>query len=362
MENRSLELIQDKRYVRELFERCVLDARCSGCAACVLSCPVKALDYDHEKPVLLENCIDCELCFKACPRLNLNTEHITELAFGYSNPPSFNEAFGNYLSVLAVHSAKPAIRERGQDGGLVSGLILWMMEKGLAKGAVVAQRTVAWDGKPTIATTPEEVLAGAGSVYTYVPNSLALLDAKKLEDLVFVGTGCQVTGVRQLQAAKSKALRNAVKPVGLTIGLFCTKAYTYEGLMRQKVQGELGISADEIAKMNIKKGNVHVTLRSGEDVAIPLKEVNDYTREGCLKCPDFSAEYADISVGGLGQEGWSFIILRTELGQSIFDKAAREGVFTVRPMEEFPDAMTLLVKSAKKQRARGRAGAVAVEA
>ncbi|GAI82364.1 unnamed protein product, partial [marine sediment metagenome] len=42
----------------------------------------------------------------------------------------------------------------------------------------------------------------------------------------------------------------------------------------------------------------------------------------CQYCKDYSAEFADISVGSVGkpEEGWNSVIIRTDVGKKLFDE------------------------------------------
>ena len=49
---------------------------------------------------------------------------------------------------------------------------------------------------------------------------------------------------------------------------------------------------------------------------------------------------------------WTITILRTERGEELFDRMVAEGLFEVRPMEEFENSMKVLLRLTNKQRER----------
>ena len=143
-------------------------------------------------------------------------------------------------------------------------------------------------------------------------------------------------------------LRKYVAPLKSVIGLMCSECFTYEGLMRKHFGETLGLNLSHIRKINIK-GKMLVTTESGVKT-IPLAEVKQYARESCRFCDDFSSELADISAGGLGLDGWTFVVLRTEKGEDLFAKAEKAGVLNVKTVDGEFGALNLLKKLSKRKR------------
>lgn len=369
---------------KEMMNEVVAYGSCCECGTCVLVCPHNVIDYVDGKPrqvakatAAFDYCgmsegIGCDVCAQVCPRLGDREHRLVEKVFGEELPAAYRGGFGVYRRVVAARCVDPAILQRCEDGGVVTGLLAWARRKGIIDGAVVS--TIDQDNpcqpRPRCVTSEEEILRSASSWYTYCPNDLALEEADKLglEKVAFVGVPCQVTPVRKIQTASTDFLHNGKKKekhierqtkflkgfgerVALTIGLLCSEVFTFDGLMRGVVEGEMGIPLSEIKKFNVK-GKVLVYKHDGEVVELNLRRAQEYARPECHHCGDFSAELADISCGGVGSMDWTITILRTRKGEEIFDAAVRDGVFEVRSMEEFETSMKVLLRLARKQRQR----------
>jgi coenzyme F420 hydrogenase subunit beta len=367
---------------KEMMNEVVAYGSCCECGTCVLVCPHNVIEYVDGKPkqvakatAAFDYCgisegIGCDVCAQVCPRLDTREFGLREAVFGAEAP--HRAAFGSYRRMVAARCKDPVILERCQDGGVVTALLAYARRTGRIDGAVVSVASPDDPCKPIprVVTTEAEILATASSWYTYCPNNLALAEVAErgLERVAFVGVPCQITPNRKMELVdpgfldngrkkpkhierQSQSLKGYAQRIALNIGLLCTEVFTFDGLMVDKVQGEMGIPLKDIRKFNVK-GKVLIYKTDGEVVEMKLRKAQEYARPECHHCGDFTAELADISCGGVGAMDWTITILRTPRGEEIFDAMVADGLLDVRSMDEFEASQRVLLRLTQKQRAR----------
>jgi len=356
---------------KQLYSEVVTSGLCTGCAGCVVACPHDVLGYDDRegpglerasyKPFHLEeelgpdDCIHgekgCTSCTRACPRFRgWETEIDTHL---FGRPRHAEEVDGVSKDIILARAADPEVNKIGQDGGLVSAILIWALEHGYIDAALVSYLEgdgTSWKAIPGVASTREEVLAAAGSRYTYSANTMAYAEAieRGAEKLALVGMSCQssVPPVMTVRKAGKPARRFV-----LNIGLLCSKTFD-DTIFEELFEAKYGLRKQDMVKMNIK-GVFQIWMRDGAYHEVPLKECHAWTREGCKLCPDFAAEHADISTGGIGAfNDWTLTVIRTDIGREIMVKMLQDGTIEGRPGDDDPGAIALLRKLSAKSRKR----------
>ncbi|HEY4377897.1 MAG TPA: Coenzyme F420 hydrogenase/dehydrogenase, beta subunit C-terminal domain [Acidimicrobiales bacterium] len=350
---------------KELYEEVITSGLCTGCSGCVVACPHKVIGYEHAeggyKPFHLEDELGpadcthglkgCTSCTRACPRFRDWETQADEHLF--DRVRTVDELSGIYDDVILTRATDDAVHEAGQDGGLVSAILLWLLEEEYIDGALVSYLEgdgSSWQAKPGVATTPAEIMATAGSRYTYSANLLALTEAtdRGLSKLALVGMGCQTSSPPVMWARK---VGKVAKPILFNIGLLCSKTFD-DKIFEELFEAKYGIPRATIKKVNIK-GVFQIWTNDGEYHEVPLKECHAWTREGCNHCPDFAAEHSDIATGGIGKfNDWTLTVVRTPLGRAVMDRMVAAGRIQTRPGTDDPAAIELMDKLSRRSRKR----------
>jgi len=340
---------------KELYEEVITTGLCTGCAGCVITCPHDVIGYTHEmghyRPFHLEeelgpaDCVHgqkgCTTCTRACPRFRSWESEANDHLFGHDRAP--DEMYGITKDLLLCRASDDYVHKVGQDGGFVSALLIWAMDEGYIDAALTSFLEgdgSSWKAVPGVARNKDEILASAGSRYTYSANPLAMKQA--LEEgytkLALVGMSCQSSVPPVMWHRK---VGKSSKPFVFNIGLLCSKTFD-DSIFPELFEAKYGLKKEDMAKMNIK-GVFQIWMKDGSYHEIDLKECHQWTREGCKMCPDFAAEHADISCGGIGEDNdWTLTIVRTDLGREIVDRMIRSGAIVARPADTDEKAMKLL--------------------
>jgi coenzyme F420 hydrogenase subunit beta len=342
---------------KELYHEVITTGLCTGCAGCVVTCPHDVIGYEHEEgkyipfhleeELGLDDCVHgfgsgggCTTCTRACPRFRSWEPAADMHLFGRVREP--DEMAGIWRQLLLTRAADDTQHTKGQDGGFVTAMLVWLIEHDYIDAAMVSgvEDDDVWKAKPALVHNTEEILATAGSRYTYCANPLALVQAKEegLERLALVGMGCQTS---QPPIMWDRKAGKVAKPFLFNIGLLCSKTFD-DAIFPELFEAKYGLKKQDMVKMNIK-GVFQIWMKDGSYHEINLKECHGWTREGCKHCPDFAAEHADIATGGIGEDNdWTLTIVRTELGEEVINRMIADGVIISRPAQEDETAMRLL--------------------
>jgi coenzyme F420 hydrogenase subunit beta len=337
--------MEETRTFKDLTKEVVERGICGKCGGCVSFCSAGELnaleigENDLPRYVNEDNCLKCGICYLICPQTDTLNAELQE-KFGWKPP------IGDYQRITSAQTTNKRIMTVCTDGGVVTSLLLYLMERNLINGAVVSTKIGRFARKATVARTYEELIEAAGSTFsgslhleelggkytTYTPilSTVKSLEKSYLRDIAVVGTPCQINAIRKMQCL-------GVLPAHLikyTIGLFCIENFSFDDVAREKLEKKLDINLEDIVKLNIKDDFI-ISLTKGVTIRVPLEEIHEVARSACLACRDFSNEYADISVGGLGSlDGYTTVLTRTGLGASLYDEALRRGYIRERTFEE----------------------------
>jgi len=283
--------------------------------------------------------------------------NIYELDEELKKRTNWEPPIGPLKDLTTARTTNSSVAQKCTDGGVVTSLLLYLMDHHLIDGALVSQSSGPFHRSPHLATSGEEVISAAGSHYDesfpliqlgdqYLTYSPTLYELKKLRNqyvsrVAMVGTPCQIHTVRKMQVL-------GVIPsdvIKYYFGLFCMENFSFNDLQLEALGTKHGFDPHDIIKVNVKEGFL-AYLKDGRVIHIPFRDVDPIARPACLVCPDFSAEYSDISFGGLGSpEGYTTVLIRSEKGKWVFREALHAGYIKERRFSSKSEARTDSIKT-----------------
>ena len=337
---------------------------CMGCGACAVACRennIRLVNVPEQglRPVVNPaRCQKCGECVKVCPGIEVshqpfNGQTITEL----------QQAWGPVLELWEGYATDPETRFKGSSGGVVTALALFCLEK--EQAAVVlhigAKSEAPLQNAPVFSRSREELLACTGSRYSpAAPCERLRCIGEAKAPCVFIGKPCDVVGLRKSQAMNEELN----KKVSLAISIFCAGTPSTNGT--RALLDVLDVKPNQVAAIRYRgcgwPGMTTVTIKGsgGQTRKMTYEEswgniLSHYGQFRCRLCPDSTGEFADISCGDpwyreieLNDPGWSLVVVRTERGREILQKAATADYIELKRVN--PSALWLSEKALLSRR------------
>jgi coenzyme F420 hydrogenase subunit beta len=357
----------------DLYQGIIDKGLCTRCGTCAGICPANAIETDEDAyPKLSGKCTSCGVCVKCCPGGDLDLDAISRQMF--DRPYDYMDLSGTFENQYVGYPADNEIRYAGASGGVVTGLLIYLLEKGEIDGALVVgmDPEKPYKSKGILATTKEEIIKAAQSKYCITPSMEALRRIRKLEGrFAVVALPCQVHALRKLEALD----RSLSKKIACILGLYCHCNLNQNGHMEAISASK--IDFDDIEEFQFRgggwPGGFHVIKKDGIGKQLfpgcMSTSMNImfrlYGAQRCYLCVDALAEFADLSFGDFwarDYEGFfstmercTLISQRTTVGKILIENAVNDGALKLYDLpNERSSKRILRMAEGKKMRAAFR--------
>jgi coenzyme F420 hydrogenase subunit beta len=325
---------------------------CTACGACEAACPIEALHIKNDAVKRQYNCAEfldlCPICYAVCPPSEALLLRSLEAV---SDAPLKSGAIGYYRKIFLAQAADAKRRDQCKGSGVVTALLAYGVESNIFDSAIVSVTDSDDSAKttPMVAVVPDDVFSACGS--KFFPSAVlsaygtAVWGYGKTR-IGVVGVPCHVLALRKLAAWQHKISQE----LKIVIGLFCFGTFSLKSL-QDYIAETYNIKPYEIKQMQLAKDLIVQTTKG--PITIPFDVAQEKVLPSCQTCADFTAEFADISVGSaFPMADWSVVIIRTKAGEDFFYDATEKGIINVHAIEAEPKVFERVIQPAIKKRTK----------
>jgi coenzyme F420 hydrogenase subunit beta len=323
---------------------------CNRCGSCVGLSQGKIVFNDKSGsylPQILHEPDEktADLIWQACAGKEFNFPHFRSVIYAKSTP--FHVYTGSYTSINIGFADREDVRMKGASGGVLSAILIWLLENNEIDGAVVTgmSDTEPWLAKSFIATSREEILSAAQSKYIITSVNEILPEIGNFKGrLAYVGLPGQVQSIRKLQEIQHPWVQN----IDYIFGPFYGNTLHFSSVisfLRSYGIKDYTLLSKLYFRYGEWPGNMRVELKDGKFIQLPKFHANYlipfHILKNSLLCTDLSNEFTDISGGDAWApvyeergKGFSMVIARSEKGQRILDSMRQQGILHLETIDE----------------------------
>ena len=311
------------------------ESLCTSCGTCSGICPQGAIQLirDERRGILLpyvdeEKCTNCGLCLEVCPGREINFIKMNWEVFGKIPRDPF---IGNYIRCYIGYARDLRIRLNGASGGIITALLLFLLEEEIIDGVVVAVMREYTKPKPYVIRKPKDLLAAQGSIYMPVPMGTIIKYIMRHEErYAIVGLPCHIEGLRKAE----RLFRELRERIILRVGLFCGGIINLLG--HSFILRKMKVDVNNVKNIKYRgrgwPGYIRIILRDRKEKRVPFiifwsLVYPFFLPIRCILCLDPTNELADLSCG----DAWlPEIIKRDRIGTSLIITRTKKGDELVR--------------------------------
>lgn len=332
---------------------------CTGCGVCKDACPSKAITIvsgidSFEPQVDANKCLcnkGCHRCMNICPGLGVNISSLSKSLFE-GDLIKKDPYVGRYLECFAGYSNDDDLRFHAASGGMVTQMLIWLLERNYIDGAIVTgfDNNQPYMNRSFLARTKDDILKAKSS--KYAPVSLFDMASEIKNDsgsrFVIVGLPCQIHAFRNFESSdrkfKDKVIGyfgiycSSTRTFGFTKYMFEKRGLSREGLSYFSYRDEGNLGGMVLDGVNPKSGEKYHFYEDYRHYNLPLRSFFNPRR--CDFCIDHFAELADVSFGDIYTQpycndeiGINSLVIRSEIWNKYIMEALKDGVITLSPLD-----------------------------